>query len=104
MPALTRRADPGRCPKCAERVTPFAAGCALCGADLDPGRWDSGPTLAQRAGSLTAALRFGPTAGRPRSGSSPAWVDTCVSCVVLGLVASAVAAVTVAVLTVAGAI
>ncbi|WP_445152325.1 hypothetical protein [Baekduia sp. Peel2402] len=63
MPALKRRADPGRCPQCSERVTPFAAGCALCGADLDPGRWDSGPTLTQRAGSLTAALRW----WRPRS-------------------------------------
>lgn len=27
-----------RCPSCGERVTPFAAGCALCGADLDPHR------------------------------------------------------------------
>jgi hypothetical protein len=30
---------PGYCPQCGERVTPFAAGCALCGADLDPKRW-----------------------------------------------------------------
>jgi predicted amidophosphoribosyltransferase len=30
---------PGFCPQCGERVTPFAAGCALCGADLDPKRW-----------------------------------------------------------------
>jgi hypothetical protein len=31
--------DPTRCPNCRERVTPYAAGCALCGADLDPRRW-----------------------------------------------------------------
>jgi len=30
---------PGYCPQCGERVTPFAAGCALCGAELDPKRW-----------------------------------------------------------------
>lgn len=29
---------PGYCPRCGERVSPFAAGCALCGADLDPRR------------------------------------------------------------------
>src|ERR671936_834465 len=23
--------DPNRCPSCGERVTPYAAGCALCG-------------------------------------------------------------------------
>jgi hypothetical protein len=31
--------DPTKCPSCGERVTPYAAGCALCGADLDPRRW-----------------------------------------------------------------
>jgi hypothetical protein len=30
--------DPNRCPNCGERVSPFAAGCALCGAELDPHR------------------------------------------------------------------
>jgi hypothetical protein len=29
---------PGFCPSCGERVSPFAAGCALCGADLDARR------------------------------------------------------------------
>jgi predicted amidophosphoribosyltransferase len=37
---------PGFCPQCGERVTPYAAGCALCGADLDPHRRP--PSLAQR--------------------------------------------------------
>lgn len=27
-----------RCPRCGERVSPFAAGCALCGADLESAR------------------------------------------------------------------
>ncbi len=32
------RRDVNRCPSCGERVSPFAAGCAFCGADLDPRR------------------------------------------------------------------
>jgi predicted amidophosphoribosyltransferase len=40
--------DPGRCPSCGERVTPYAAGCALCGADLDPRRWQSPPSPLRR--------------------------------------------------------
>jgi predicted amidophosphoribosyltransferase len=40
--------DPNRCPSCGERVTPFAAGCALCGADLDPRRWQPRPSLLQQ--------------------------------------------------------
>lgn len=39
---------PGYCPQCGERVTPFAAGCALCGADLDPRRWQHPPSVTQR--------------------------------------------------------
>jgi predicted amidophosphoribosyltransferase len=39
---------PGYCPQCGERVTPFAAGCALCGADLDPKRWQRPVTARQR--------------------------------------------------------
>jgi hypothetical protein len=27
-----------KCPQCGEHVSPFAAGCALCGADLDAAR------------------------------------------------------------------
>jgi hypothetical protein len=37
------RRDANRCPECGERVTPFAAGCALCGADLDPQRHTRSP-------------------------------------------------------------
>jgi predicted amidophosphoribosyltransferase len=39
---------PGYCPNCGERVTPFAAGCAYCGADLDPKRWQKPPSRWQR--------------------------------------------------------
>jgi predicted amidophosphoribosyltransferase len=39
---------PGYCPNCRQRVTPFAAGCALCGADLDPHRWQKPLTVGQR--------------------------------------------------------
>jgi hypothetical protein len=40
--------DRTRCPSCGERVTPYAAGCAICGADLDPKRWQPRPSLLQR--------------------------------------------------------
>jgi predicted amidophosphoribosyltransferase len=49
---LTR--DPGRCPGCGERVTPYAAGCALCGAELDPRRWQAPLSPVRR---LLAGLR-----------------------------------------------
>ena len=39
---------PGYCPQCGERVTPYAAGCALCGADLDPRRWQRPVPLRHR--------------------------------------------------------
>ena len=52
--------DRSRCPNCGERVLPFAAGCAICGADLDTTRFDSGPSALQRAGSWFSAIGFGP--------------------------------------------
>jgi hypothetical protein len=52
-------ADRSRCPSCGERVSPYAAGCAVCGADLDPGRWDRGPGVGQRAGSWLGAITRG---------------------------------------------
>jgi hypothetical protein len=36
---IPKSSDPTRCPNCGERVTPYAAGCALCGQTLDPRRW-----------------------------------------------------------------
>jgi predicted amidophosphoribosyltransferase len=51
--------DRTRCPNCGERVQPLAAGCAMCGADLDTARWDSGPSLLQRVGSWFSAITFG---------------------------------------------
>ena len=53
--------DRTRCPNCGERVLPFAAGCAICGADLDTTRFDSGPSLANRVGSWFNAVGFGAT-------------------------------------------
>jgi len=38
---------------------PFAAGCSICGTDLDMKRWDTGPSLPQRVGSWFSALTFG---------------------------------------------
>jgi hypothetical protein len=51
--------DRSRCPQCGERVMPFAAGCSICGADLDTKRWDTGPTLLNRIGSWFSALSYG---------------------------------------------
>jgi predicted amidophosphoribosyltransferase len=36
---FVRRDDPARCPNCGQRVSPYAAGCSLCGVTLDPKRW-----------------------------------------------------------------
>jgi uncharacterized protein (DUF983 family) len=58
MRAMSR--DRARCPNCGERVLPFAAGCAICGADLDTTRFDSGPSVLQRVGSWFSAIGFGP--------------------------------------------
>ena len=52
-------ADRSRCPNCGERVSPYAAGCAVCGADLDPARWDTGPSLGNRVSSLWNAVSVG---------------------------------------------
>lgn len=40
--------SPHVCPRCHERVTAFAAGCALCGADLDPRRAQRAQTVGDR--------------------------------------------------------
>jgi hypothetical protein len=56
--------DRSRCPNCGERVSPYAAGCAVCGADLDHRRWDTGPSAANRAGSWLSALTYGGTQSR----------------------------------------
>ena len=58
-------ADRSRCPNCKEPVSPFAAGCAVCGADLDPKRWDSGPGALNRLGSWFSSLGMGASRGGP---------------------------------------
>ena len=62
--------DRSRCPSCGERVSPYAAGCAVCGADLDPSRWDKGPSLGNRIGSTLTALVNGP----PTQGEGVRWL------------------------------
>jgi uncharacterized OB-fold protein len=52
-------ADRSRCPNCGERVSPFAAGCAVCGADLDMERWDTGPGVGKRVGSYLSGISYG---------------------------------------------
>ncbi|HEY0632154.1 MAG TPA: hypothetical protein VGC98_08870 [Thermoleophilaceae bacterium] len=64
---------PHICPQCGERVSAFAAGCAICGAELDPHRADhpaAGTTVRGRARALPSWRRLFPTVGdirrRPR--------------------------------------
>lgn len=47
--------NPHVCPNCGERVTAFAAGCAICGADLDPKRAQGPPGAGQRLGGAWRA-------------------------------------------------
>ena len=55
---ILARMHPGYCPQCGERVTPYAAGCALCGADLDPKRWQKPVSVRQRLSiRMPAGLR-----------------------------------------------
>src|SRR4051812_18312317 len=55
---MSLRTDPNRCPRCRGRVSAFAAGCALCGADLAPHRHDRRMPLWLRmfVGALLACL------------------------------------------------
>jgi predicted amidophosphoribosyltransferase len=46
---------PNRCPGCGEHVSPYAAGCAICGAELDPNRTRHVP-LSRRIGSAWDAF------------------------------------------------
>ena len=57
--------DRSRCPNCKEPVSPFAAGCAICGTDLDTARWDTGPSAVNRAGSWFSSLGMGATRTNP---------------------------------------
>jgi hypothetical protein len=70
-------ADRSKCPDCGAKVSPYAAGCAVCGADLDFKRWDSGPSVANRIGSALNAVSFG---------AIPGWVLMVVVLVALFLV------------------
>jgi hypothetical protein len=54
-----RRTDPTRCPTCRERVSPYAAGCAFCGAELDIRRHDRVP-VGRRLVSAWQAFSFRP--------------------------------------------
>ena len=52
---MISRPSPTRCPNCREHVTPYAAGCAICGADLDPARARHVP-ISRRIGSAWDAF------------------------------------------------
>jgi hypothetical protein len=52
-----------RCPKCREPVSPFAAGCAICGTDLEGARAELAARRARRP-SLPGGIRLGDDAIR----------------------------------------
>jgi hypothetical protein len=56
MPMFIRRTDPTRCHNCGERVAPYAAGCSLCGAALDPLRWRRPQSARDRVAECWRAL------------------------------------------------
>jgi predicted amidophosphoribosyltransferase len=56
MPMFIRLPDPTRCENCGERVTPYAAGCWLCGATLDPLRSQRPPGALDRVAARWRAL------------------------------------------------
>jgi hypothetical protein len=66
-----------RCPQCGEPVSPFAAGCAICGADLEAAR-------ARVAARRRPAL---PRLQSPTAGLQVDWVHVAVA-VVLALAAA----------------
>jgi len=49
--------SPHRCPNCGERVSQFAAGCALCGTELNPQRAQGPRTITERIRSAVHSLR-----------------------------------------------
>jgi predicted amidophosphoribosyltransferase len=54
---------PHVCPNCGERVTMFAAGCSICGAELDPRRAES-PLLSRLLRRIRPAPGRSPTIAR----------------------------------------
>jgi hypothetical protein len=51
------KTNPHICPDCGERVSAFAAGCALCGVPLDPRRAQGRPNAFQQLQSGWLARR-----------------------------------------------
>jgi len=64
MPRLTDPIGPNICPTCGERVSAFAAGCAVCGAELDPSRGQGKPSPVDKVRHLSTFLK---TRRRPKS-------------------------------------
>ena len=48
-----------KCPRCGEPVTPFAAGCAICGADLSEVQAKQGPRAPQLPRVGNDGIRIG---------------------------------------------
>src|SRR3569623_2091545 len=69
--------DPSRCPGCGERVTPYAAGCAFCGAEtalaLVAAHPDDVVTLVAHEPPLIPVLPDAEAAERARAGFRDAY-------------------------------
>jgi predicted nucleic acid-binding Zn-ribbon protein len=57
--------SPHICPNCGERVSGFASGCALCGAELDPKRAQGPRSISDRVRGLLATKRVRPGSKNP---------------------------------------
>jgi predicted amidophosphoribosyltransferase len=54
--SILKPSNPTRCPNCGERVTPYAAGCWLCGHTLDPQRWQRPTGIVGRTRAVWRAV------------------------------------------------
>lgn len=57
--------SPHRCPDCGERVSGFAAGCAICGAELDPRRAQGPRSITDRVRAVMSSVRSRPATRKP---------------------------------------
>jgi predicted amidophosphoribosyltransferase len=54
--SILKRSNATRCPNCGERVTPYAAGCWLCGQTLDHQRWQRPAGIVGRTRAMWRAV------------------------------------------------
>jgi hypothetical protein len=66
-----RMKNPGKCPSCGSQVSMFAAGCAICGAPLDPARGRRQSLLQRLRSAWLSRPRLIPRVPLPSGRSRP---------------------------------